>query len=316
MGPTIGLPRSLLYHRYRVLWKSFFDRLGIETIESPPSNRAILDRGIRLAVDETCLPLKLLLGHVDALKDQADFVLMPRVVSLVRGETACVKFLGAYDVVRNLVEDVRLLEYNIDVSTGLTERSEFCRLGHDMADKGLAARWAYARAKRDESRFLAERTRMQEAALEMDGVKVLVVGHGYNLEDELLGMPIVRTLETMGVIPIAAEMHDRNLSRRLSRKLSSDIPWTYNKELLGAVERYRHRVDGIIFLVTFPCGPDSLMTELCVRKIKDKPILVIVLDELQGEAGLRTRIESFVDLIQFKRARGEAVRASVAAGRG
>ena len=70
MGPTIGLPRSLLYHRYRVLWKAFFDGIGVETVESPPSNRVILDRGIRLAVDETCLPLKLLIGHVDALERQ------------------------------------------------------------------------------------------------------------------------------------------------------------------------------------------------------------------------------------------------------
>ncbi len=301
MGPTIGLPRSLLYHRYRVLWTSFFEGIGIETVESPPSNRAILDRGIRLAVDETCIPLKLLIGHVDSIKDRVDYVLMPRIVSVERGETACVKFLGAYDVVRNVVDDVRLLEYNVDVTQGVTERAELVRLGRDLSASRLSAWLAYEQAKRAERRFLEERTRLQEAVLEMSGLKVLVVGHGYNLEDELLGMPIVRTLEELGVIPVAAEMHDRNLQRRLSRNLSIDIPWTYNKELLGAVERYRHRVDGIIFLVTFPCGPDSLMTELCVRKIKDKPILVIVLDELQGEAGLRTRIESFVDLIDFRR---------------
>ncbi len=301
MGPTVGLPRSLLYHRYRVLWKSFFEGIGVETVESPPSNRAILDRGIRLAVDETCLPLKLLIGHVDALKGRVDYVLMPRIVSVARGETACVKFLGAYDVVRNVIDDVQLLEYNVDVTEGVTERAELCRLGSDLGGNRLAAWWAYEKAKRAESRFLEERTRLHEAALEMSGLKVLVVGHGYNIEDELLGLPIVRALEELGVIPVAAEMHDRHLLRQLSRRLSSDIPWTYNKELLGAVERYRDRVDGIIFLVTFPCGPDSLMTELCVRKIKDKPILVIVLDELQGDTGLRTRIESFVDLIDFRR---------------
>ena len=306
MALTIGLPRSLLYHRYRVLWKAFFDGIGIETVESPPSNRAILDRGIRLAVDETCLPLKLLVGHVDTLKDRVDFVLMPRIVSVAKGETACVKFLGAYDVVRNVVEGVELMEYNVDVSQGVTERAELCRVGRELRAGRLGAWRAYGRAKRSENAFLEERTRLQEAALALDGLKVLVVGHGYNIDDELLGMPVVRALESLGVIPIAAEMHDRELLRQLSGKLSSDIPWTYNKELLGAVQRYRDRVDGIIFLVTFPCGPDSLMTELCVRKIKDTPILVIVLDELQGEAGLRTRIESFVDLIEFRRVRGRA----------
>ena len=304
MSATVGLPRSLLYHRYRVLWTSFFDGLGVETVSSPPSNRAILDRGLGLAVDETCLPLKILLGHVDALKDRADYVLMPRIVSLKAGETACVKFLGAYDVVRNLVEGVELLEYNVDVNAGITERSELVRVGREVSGKSAAARVSYERAKIAERRFLVERAREQELALEREGMKVLVVGHHYNLEDELLGMPIIRTLEQLGAVPVTAEMHNNSGFRNLASKLSSDIPWTYNKELLGAVEHYRDRVDGIIFLVTFPCGPDSLMTELCVRRIKNKPILVIVLDELQGEAGLRTRLESFVDLIDFKRSHG------------
>lgn len=303
---TIGLPRSLLYHRYEVLWTSFFEALGVNTVASPPSNRMILEQGLKLAVDETCLPLKILLGHVDALKDKVDYVLVPRIVSLARGETACVKFQGAYDVIRNLVEDVELLEYNVDVEAGITERSELCRVGRRLGGGPLASRLAYERAKRAERAHLVERALATEAALATDGMKVLVVGHTYNLEDELLGRPIIRTLEQLGATPIPAELHDGAAFRPLARKLSSDIPWTYNKEMLGAIEQYRDRIDGIIFMVSFPCGPDSLMTELCVRKIKDKPMITIVLDELQGEAGLKTRIESFVDLIDFRRSHGSS----------
>jgi predicted nucleotide-binding protein (sugar kinase/HSP70/actin superfamily) len=54
---------------------------------------------------------------------------------------------------------------------------------------------------------------------------------------------------------------------------------------------------------TFPCGPDSLVTELCLRKIKGIPMTNIILDELQGEAGLHTRIESFIDIIREKKNR-------------
>jgi predicted nucleotide-binding protein (sugar kinase/HSP70/actin superfamily) len=46
------------------------------------------------------------------------------------------------------------------------------------------------------------------------------------------------------------------------------------------------------------------VTELCQRKIKDIPIMTLVLDELQGEAGMKTRLESFVDIIKMKK--GEA----------
>lgn len=47
--------------------------------------------------------------------------------------------------------------------------------------------------------------------------------------------------------------------------------------------------------------PDSLVNELCLRKIKDIPMLNIVIDEHQGEAGLQTRIESFIDVIKAKK---------------
>lgn len=297
MSVTVGLPRSLLFHKYHVLWESFFDALEVETVTSPPSNRAILARGIELAVDETCVPVKLYLGHVDALRDKADYVLVPRIVSLERGETACVKFLGAYDVARNAIPGIRLLEYNVDVENRIYERPELCRVGATFEPSKRRVRQAYDRAALAHTRHTRELDERQEAALARPGMKVLVVGHAYNLYDEMLGKPVVDFLGKNGVEVVCSEFHDAAKARKLAQRVSKDIPWTFNKELLGALESYRDRVDGIIYLVTFPCGPDSLMTELCMRSVKGTPSIMLVLDELQSEAGLQTRLESFIDLI-------------------
>lgn len=294
----MGLPRSLLFHKYHVLWNTFFDGIGVSTITSPPSNRAILERGIELAVDETCLPLKVFLGHVDALRGKADHVLVPRVVTLTKTETACVKFWGAFDIVRNTVEGVDPIEYNVDVANGLHEKDEMCRLGRRFADSSRVVRRAYREARGAHEEHARRQTLLQEETMARPGLKVLVVGHGYNLHDELLGAPLIRTLKAEGVEVVCSELDDIPLARRLASRISTDIPWTYNKELLGSVELYRERVDGIVFLVTFPCGPDSLMTELAMRRLKGTPAITIILDELQGEAGLKTRLESFVDLLK------------------
>ena len=40
---TIGLPRAMLYYRYSVLWRTFFQELGMETVDSGPTDREILD---------------------------------------------------------------------------------------------------------------------------------------------------------------------------------------------------------------------------------------------------------------------------------
>ena len=76
---------------------------------------------------------------------------------------------------------------------------------------------------------------------------------------------------------------------------------TNSRQLLGAVEHWREHVDGIIFLVTFPCGPDSLVTELATLRIKGVPMVTLIIDEHSGETGLRTRLESFVDILHMRR---------------
>ena len=304
---TVGLPRSLLFHKYHVLWTTFFEELGVATVTSPPSNRAMLERGIDLAVDETCLPLKIYLGHVEALRGKADHVLVPRIVTLTKRETACVKFWATYDVARNVIDGVDLIEYNVDVANGLHERDELCRLGQRFVGNKRRVRKAYDTARQAHERHARDSAAAQAGVLDRAGLKVLAVGHGYNLHDELLGKPLLRILEQQGVEVVCSELADTHLARKLAARISADIPWTYNKELLGSVELYRERVDGIVFLVTFPCGPDSLMTELCMRRVKDVPAITIVLDELQGEAGLKTRLESFVDLLKAGARKGGSV---------
>lgn len=52
---------------------------------------------------------------------------------------------------------------------------------------------------------------------------------------------------------------------------------------------------------TFPCGPDSLVNEIVIRRVRDLPVLNLLIDGQEGTAGLETRLESFVDIIHFKR---------------
>ena len=74
-----------------------------------------------------------------------------------------------------------------------------------------------------------------------------------------------------------------------------------NRELLGAISKYHNDVDGIILLTAFPCGPDSMVNEMIIRRIKDRPILNLLLDSQDGNAGIETRLESFIDIIRFRK---------------
>ena len=58
----------MLWYKNEKFWTTFFTEIGVEYIVSPETDWAILARGEMLSIDETCLPVKLLLGHVESTK--------------------------------------------------------------------------------------------------------------------------------------------------------------------------------------------------------------------------------------------------------
>ena len=99
MTLKVGLPRSLLFYKYFPLWKTFQEALGTEIVISPATNRVIASRAAEIAEGELCVPVKMFFGHVEALKDKVDVILIPRMVSVEKRTYTCPKFLGIPDMV-------------------------------------------------------------------------------------------------------------------------------------------------------------------------------------------------------------------------
>ena len=62
---------------------------------------------------------------------------------------------------------------------------------------------------------------------------------------------------------------DRAACLRAGDRLSPTVPWEVNREIFGAVQLCRSRVDGVILMSAFPCGPDSMTNDMLVRLVKD-----------------------------------------------
>lgn len=75
----IGIPKGLLYYYEKDLWINFFKKLGFQIVISDSSNKEILDNGNNIAPSESCLSLKLYLGHIINLKNKCDYILIPRI---------------------------------------------------------------------------------------------------------------------------------------------------------------------------------------------------------------------------------------------
>ncbi|MGE5586585.1 MAG: acyl-CoA dehydratase activase-related protein [Bacillota bacterium] len=106
MGEVVGIPRALLYYHYYPMWKAFFEALGQDVVTSGKTTRAILDAGMKVTVDEACLPVKVFHGHVLALVGKCDYIFVPRLVSVERRAFICPKFMGLPDMIRCNCRDI------------------------------------------------------------------------------------------------------------------------------------------------------------------------------------------------------------------
>lgn len=301
---TIGIPRAFLYYRYHTLWETFFEELGLDYIVSPETNKDIIARGTSHAMDESCLSSKIYTGHVDYLIDKCDYILIPRIASFVnKKEIVCSKFQAIYDVIKNTYreKELKILYYSIDVHNKETELKAFLKMGKFLGKKKTQILKAYYIAKQAEKTQKMIEINNQKNILQKDKIKILIVSHPYNIYDKYVGEPILNALKEMDCEAIIGCVVDEKHAREKAKAITPTLPWTFNKELVGSIAIYKDQVDGIILVSSFPCGPDSLVNEMIIRKIKDKPIINLILDAQEGTAGMETRIESFIDIIRLRK---------------
>ena len=299
----IGLPRAMLYYRYRVLWRTFFQELGMETVVSAATDRDIMERGTALAIDEACLSLKIYLGHVAALVGKCDYIMAPRVSNFGRHRSMCTRFESMPDLIRNVFRNSgqKFISYEVDEEMKKKDEEEgFVEMGKALGCSAKASKKAYKQAKKADLVQHKERVQKYEQQYKREGMKVLIAAHSYVVEDPYMGKTVADYLKRVGVIPLRADMVDRDAALKHSKELSPTCKWEVSREILGGIAMHQDDVDGIILLSAFPCGPDAMVNELIARRVKGVPMLNLVLDSQSGTAGVETRLESFIDIIRFQ----------------
>ena len=297
---TIGIPQTLLYFKYKDLWTTFFKNLGCEIVLSPKTDRSILENGIKYSCDESCMAMKIFMGHVHYLIDKCDYIFIPRLECIKKDEKLCTNFSALYDLVRNTF-DIKIIHYNIDLKNHQEEQKAFNSLGKSLGFVKSDIEKAYLKAIDKMQNEKENKIHRQKNILKnSEKLKILLAGHPYNLYDEFLGGQIKKVLKDYDVEIIYSDVYDDSNLEEEVKNITKMNYWTYNKEMIGAVEHYKNKVDGIILITSFPCGPDSLSNEMILRNI-DIPITNLIIDEADSTTGLLTRIESFIDIIEERK---------------
>lgn len=324
----VGFPRSLLYYKFHVLWTVFFETLGAEVIVSPPTNKQIKDVSVKSAPDEDCYSTKLYFGHVMYLKDKVDYFFIPRFSSDHKTDISCPKFIGLAEVLRSMFPDlppilmpyyskakdghgnVRLIIIAFSLGFKFTKNPfrilysfvKSFRKYKQYHDDLYISEDELKRWEKDEFVFNKEISTTNKTA----PFKIALVGHSYVINDSYSSLSIKEMLLAENVEIITSEQLPRSVIEHQMSKLDFNMYFRYEREILGTVMHFleNETVDGILQLIVFSCGPDSIGGEMASRfsrRNQNVPLLQLTLDELTSEAGIRTRLEAFLDLIERRK---------------
>ena len=327
---TIGIPRGMSFYNDYPFYYGFFSDLGINIVLSDITTKQTMSSGSSLVVTETCLPIKIYIGHILNLIDKGvDKILVPSIQSIAPKIYNCSKIRGLPDLVRNVVKkDFTMIEATLDKSeknqglydfllemtkpfgiTDLDRVKKASKAGwrtynnfHVMSKSGMSYKKAMNYALQGKV-FIENQTKEYP-------ISIALIAHGYNIFDERASMKIFDKLEKMDVkvyssLQLSKEQMDDGI-----KALGQDMYWANEREMTGAAGHFMkdNKIDGMITVTAFGCGPDSLMVERITRKAKrfNKPLLNLTIDEQTGEAGFITRLEAFVDML-FRKKRAKII---------
>lgn len=294
----VGIPKGLLYYKYYPFLETFFTELGAEVISSQDTNREILNEGVKYCVDEACLPMKIFHGHVASLREKADIIVLPRVMQLREREYICPKFCGLPEMVINGIGDMPKLITEPIYATSRRKLYSWTKVaGNIVTNDKRQIRKAFdislVRQKK-------HRTGIKDENYKLN---IALAGHPYNIYDDFANMDIVKKLNNLGVGVITEEYVEENIIDEEVKELYKRPFWTFARNSYGFTSYLSREklVDGIIYISSFACGIDSVVIELIRSRIGDFPFMILKLDEHTGEAGLETRVEAFVDMLERRK---------------
>ena len=320
----IGIPKAMSYYNNYPFYYSFFKELGIEVVLSDKTTSKLINDGNKYVVSDTCLPIKVFVGHVVNLLDKGiNNIFVPSIQSTGYKINNCSKIRGLPEIIRNVIDrPFNMIEPTLDktLNIGFKEFWYETALAVGITDKKLIKKAIISGWETYNNFVLMTQSGLPfNIALDnaINGVvqtnhihivkpiSVVIMAHGYNLFDERISLNLIQKLEKMNVRVYTSINVSRENAVNSIIGLGETQYWANELELTGTAAYYmqNQKIDGIIALSAFGCGPDSLMVDEINWHAKDMeiPMIHLNIDEHTGEAGFITRLEAFIDMLLRKK---------------
>ncbi|MCL2248827.1 MAG: acyl-CoA dehydratase activase [Oscillospiraceae bacterium] len=306
---TVGIPKALSVHTLYPLYSWFFHKLGIKTILSIE----VPHEGMARAEAAYCFPAEIAHGAVqDCLDKGADYVLLPHFRDMPSYET---------DVHANFcpltqalpyymtkafphIDEKRWLPLVVSFKYGNDKALElFSGLGEKLGISGVEIEEAFNFALEKQNDYFKAAKKLGLEALEearaADRPVIAILGRAYNAfaSEANMGIPKKFTTRGYSIVPFdILPFEDENIF--------PNMYWYYGQEDVKSASLLKNEDNIYLTYVTnFSCAPDSFILHYIKWIMGQKPFLVLELDNHTADAGIDTRVEAFLDVIDGYKSR-------------
>jgi predicted CoA-substrate-specific enzyme activase len=306
---TVGIPRAFSVHTLYPLYAWFFHELGIKTLLSTE----VVHAGVARAESTYCFPAEIAHGAVqDCLDKGVDYVLLPHFRDMPSYEN---------EVHANFCPITQSLPYYIEKAFPDIDKKRFLplvvsfkfgegkalELFQVMAERlGISApetQGAFTKAMKMQAAYFSAVKNLGEEALaeaRKSGRPVIaLLGRPYNAFTAEANMGIPRKFTTRGysiipfdILPFAEEA------------IFPNMYWYYGQQDVKSAALLKNEdTIYVTYITNFSCAPDSFILHYIKWIMGQKPFLVLELDSHSADAGVDTRVEAFLDIIDGYRAK-------------
>jgi len=306
---VVGIPKCFSVHTMYPFYSWFFHALGIRTFLSEEVDH----EGVARAESTYCFPAEIAHGAVqDVLDKGADYVFLPHFRDMpsyekdVHANFCPITQSLPYYIKKAFpeVDPEKFLDVVVSFKFGRAKALEhFIKLGRRLGidDREIEEAFDLACSKQEDyfNKAAEIGRRALEEARKDDKPVIAILGRPYNAytADANMGIPRKFTTRGYSVIPFDFLPFE-------DETIFSNMYWYYGQQDMKAASLIKDEPNiYITYVSNFSCAPDSFILHYIKWMMGQKPFLVLELDSHSADAGIDTRVEAFLDIIDGYRSK-------------
>lgn len=306
---TVGIPRCFSIYTLWPLYSWFFHSLGIETVLS----QNISHEGVARVESSYCFPAEIAHGAAqDIFGRNLDYIFLPHFRNMESYEkdapaNLCPITQSLPYYIKKAFPEIPEDKYLMPVVSfmyGLEKAAEsFVEMGIKLGFAEKEARTAFDTAYAKQLEYFSRARKLGEAALaaakKAKRPVIALLGRPYNAftADANMGTPRKFTTRGYSIIPFDILPFE-------DKTIYSNMYWYYGQQDMKASVLLKEEDNVFVtFISNFSCAPDSFLLHYLKWIMGTKPFLILEMDSHTADAGVDTRIEAFLDIIEGYRSK-------------